>query len=234
MHRQTYSFSMKPFSQRSRGFTLVELLTVMAIMALLVSVSIPALSGMRSTYARAGSVDLVMDTIEQAREAALQSGENTYVILALSQDSGVSPDALMVAGDQPIGSTSTDPLVLYTPWKRLPTNIRFRSSADTLVTNALPAAVQSQTSTLPRLNGNPVYYGFTFNSTGEIVNPILTTVGLDVALYEGIRDSSGNETAEGASAKATQNLQDSGLYEVIRLSRYSGRSWMNVSTLLQK
>lgn len=220
--------------RHDRGFTLIELLTVITIMAILGGVSISAIPGIRSSYQRKQAVDIVMTTIEQARVAALQSGENVYVILALARDNGVSPDGLIVVGDQPIGSSSTG-LVLYTHWVRLPLGVRFRSSLNTLAVSAYPSQVNVVTQ-LPPIAGNPSYAGFTFNSTGTLAYP--ASGGLDLALFEGIRGSRGNETARGPSAKAAENgtgsLTDAGLYEVVRLDRYNGRSWMNVSTLVNK
>jgi prepilin-type N-terminal cleavage/methylation domain-containing protein len=223
--------------QNQQGFSLVELLTVLAIMAVLVGVSIPAVQGVRSTYNRKTAVDLVMTTVEQARLAAIQSGENSYVILALSLDSGASPDAIIVVGDQPLGSTVSTK-VFYTHWIKLPSNVRFRYSSNTLVTNTSPVS----SGTLPPLPGgilNYKYQGFTFDSTGTLSNPAPGSGVLGMALFEGIRTSRA-DIAEGPSAAATAGRSGAtlnaatdatGLYEVIRLSRYSGRSWADVSTL---
>lgn len=228
MTRQPPSLLVRKIRKDDQGFSLVEVLTVLAIMAVLTGLSISAIPGMRSSYDRKTAVDLVMTTIEQARVAALQSGGNTYVVFALAKDSGLSPDAMIVVGDQPIGSTATG-LVLYTHWIRMPLGVRFHYLTNTLVASSVPTAVN--TTSLPPLNGNPNFTGFTFNSTGTVSYP--ATGGLDVALFEGIRSSHMAETAVGPSAKATMSLSTSGLYEVIRLSRYSGRSWMDVSNLLQ-
>ncbi len=230
MQQRVHSLLMSKLQRSSQGFSLVELLTVLAIMAMLTGLGISAIPGLRSSYNRTSAVDLVMTTIEQARVAALQSGETTYVIFALARDSGVSPDAMMVEGDPPIGSASTAE-VFYTHWVRLPLGVRFHTLTNTLIatTNTLPASAQQLS--LPPLNGSPQMYCFTFNSTGTLQTP--ASGGLDVALFEGIRSRAGAETAVGPSAKATVNLSTSGLYEVIRLSRYTGRSWMDVSNLLQ-
>lgn len=229
MQQSTYPLFTSKLRRNFQGFTLIELLTVLAIMAILVGLSIPAISGARSTSNRKTAVGIVMSTLEQARVAGLRSGENVYVILARSTDSGRSPDALIVVGDPPLGSPATGK-TFYTHWIRLPFNIRFRSSLDTLVINPMPSGVTE--AMLPPINGNPIFSGFTFSSTGTLVYP--ANGGLDVALYEGIREAGGTEKALGASALATEGLSDAGLYEVIRLSRYTGRSWMDVSTLSQK
>jgi prepilin-type N-terminal cleavage/methylation domain-containing protein len=230
-------FSKKyPVRKNRRAFSLVELLTVLAIISLLVFISFPAVEGIRSTYNRKAATEMVMQAVQNARMSALQSGENVSVIFALATDNGVSPDALIVAGDQPLGSPASGP-VRYTKWMRLPTGIRFRSSPGTLPTNPLLSSTDITPDQLPAIPGSPTYYAITFNANGTLSSPAPGNGngegGLEIALYEGTRNGAA-ETALGASAKATQNLSDSGIYDVVRLDRYSGRSWMEVSTLAEK
>ena len=239
---RAHALSMSRTRKTDHGFSLVELLTVMGIMAVLIGITIPAVSGFRSTYDRKSAVDIVMTTIEQARVAALQSGENVYVVMALATDSGVSPDAMIVMGDPPIGSTATSE-IYYTHWIKLPPNVRFLMSNKTMVTslaNNFPStpttAFPVNQATLPPVGSSPVsaydISYFYFNSTGMVVYP---TTGLELALYEGLRTggtgSHGAQKALGPSAAATQGLSATGLYEVIRLSQYTGRTWMDVSGL---
>jgi hypothetical protein len=198
----------------------------MAIMGILTLVSLPAIEGARSTYTRSAATETVMESVQNARMSAIQSGENVFVIFALATD-GVSPDAIIVAGDQPLGSAASGP-ILYSRWIRLPTGVRFRSSANTLSVNPL-SSTDITSSELPVVAGNPNYFAITFNGNGTLSNP--ATGALAIALYEGTRTGA-SESALGASAKATQNLSDSGLYDVVRLDRYSGRSWTEVSSLV--
>lgn len=228
MKRPIDSIFVSPASKNRQGFSLVELLVVLSIVAVLAYLSLPVIQGVRSTYDRKAAASLVMETIQNGRMSALQSGENVYVIFALATDSGISPDAMIVVGDQPIGSPATGP-VLFTHWVKLPQNIRFRSSTGTLAVSPMPSQVSP--GTLPPIGGTPTYAGIAFNSTGTLTYP--STGGLEIALYEGIR-TGGTETALGESARATDSLSDSGLYDIVRLDRYSGRSWTEVSSLVQK
>jgi prepilin-type N-terminal cleavage/methylation domain-containing protein len=226
---------MKTEQKNKQGFSLVELLTVMAILLLLTGLSVPSILGARSTYYRKAAVDMVMATIEQARVDALESGANTYVIIALSKDSALTPDEMIVVGDQPLGASATGQ-VFYTHWIKLPLNIRFWSTGpNTLASNNVPLTT-SQLSALPPTFDkiSPSFRGFTFDPTGTLINP-QSGVGLDLALYEGLRNG-GGETAVGASAAASKaggsTMSASGIYDVIRMDRYSGRTWAEVSNLI--
>ncbi len=81
---------MIPHHSKKGGFTLVELLTVIAIMAILAGLSVPALSALN----RSGQADLTFsqltETLEQAREYAV--AQNTYVWVAFNANTS-SPAA---------------------------------------------------------------------------------------------------------------------------------------------
>ncbi len=215
----------------ARGFTLIELLCVVGIMSMMMGAIVMAIPGFRSTYARKEAIDDVMGTLEQARVAALQAGENVTVIFARPQNGTQGDDAMLVVGTPPLGSPSTAS-VFYTKWIYLPKGVRFRGETGTLTgtTDNQPAGIDP--SALPPLTGNPTYSTVTFNSTGQVTSP--ASGNLTMALYEGTRTSGTAEQATGASAKATQGLADSGLYDVIRIARYSGRARVDMDTLQNK
>jgi prepilin-type N-terminal cleavage/methylation domain-containing protein len=226
---------MRKFSHYHGGFSLVELLTVMAIMAIMVVISIPAIEGVLSTDNRKQAVDTVLQTMEQARIAALQNGVDVYLVLAMPRDSGATPDAMIVVGDPPLASTSSAP-ILFSKWVRLPKAVRFFAYQGSLVgsdidNSRVPSQVQAYISTdqLPPLSGNPSYAALTFGSTGSLEYPLNTS--LTLAFYEGLRSGTGMQIAEGATAKATQNLSPTGIFDTVRLSPYTGRAWYEVSSL---
>lgn len=64
------------------GFSLLELLVVMAIASLLMTVAVFNFRGSRSAGARQGTADVVMLTVEQARQTAIVTGAKTYIGLA--------------------------------------------------------------------------------------------------------------------------------------------------------
>lgn len=228
------TLSRKQMRNRSHtsAFSLIELLTVMAIMGLMVGVAIPAVSGFGSTYKRKQTTSLVMNTLDQARVAALRSGENVHVVFVRPPD-GV--DAMIVVGEQPLGSAQSGN-ILHTRWIKLPEGIRFRGASDTVVGGDLPQSVKSSLNDLQNQWGQTYsglpsssYSGVTFNSAGQVEFP--SSGNLTLAIYEGTRSAGGAESAAGATAQSTQNLSESGLYEVIRLSRFTGRPRLDVANL---
>jgi len=222
------------YRSQNSAFSLIELLTVMAVVGLMVGMLVPAVSGFGSTYKRKQSTSLVMNTLDQARVAAMRSGENVHVVFARPQG-GTGEDAMIVVGDQPLGSTNSGS-ILHTRWIKLPEGIRFRGAAGTVAGGDLPQQVSTTLGTLQgqwgqSYSGLPVsaYSGITFNSAGQVEYP--PNANLVLALFEGTRSSGGTEAATGGSAQSTENLSDSGLYEVIRLSRFTGRPRLEVADL---
>lgn len=215
-------------SLRKAAFTMVELLVVIAVIILMLGLMIPAISGFSSTYNRRKAVNAVMNTLEQARVAALQSGENVHVIFARRQDP--YEDALIVMGDPPTGSTNTN-RVFYTRWIKMPQNVRFRTLNNSLTTTDLPSGITTtEISKGGRLDGNPSFSAITFNSTGQVEYPPPGSAdNLRLILFEGMRNPT--ETASGGSSQGTQNLSEAGLYEIISLSRYTGRARLDVSAI---
>lgn len=101
---------MKRFiSNKGQGFTIVELLTVAAVMSILLSVAVPALSSMAMGNQMNRSLIELSGTLDHARQYAI--AHNTYVWVALRPNSsGSQGDELSVA--LLASKTGTDP----SPW----------------------------------------------------------------------------------------------------------------------
>jgi prepilin-type N-terminal cleavage/methylation domain-containing protein len=96
-------------SNRDSGFSLVELLTVVAVMSLLVSLAVPALSSIAMGNQMNQSLIQLSGTLDQARQYAIT--HNTYVWVALRPHTDeVRGDELSVA--VLASKTGTDP----SPW----------------------------------------------------------------------------------------------------------------------
>jgi prepilin-type N-terminal cleavage/methylation domain-containing protein len=100
--------------QRRRGYTLMELLAVVAILTALGGVLIPTLSGLGGdTKVKAGA-DAVQARLSEARAAAIEQGRAYRV--AVSEDGTrvrVAPDELDFAGSVPLGEDgATGPVIV--------------------------------------------------------------------------------------------------------------------------
>lgn len=218
------------------AFSLIELLTVMAVISLMVGAMVPAVSSFGSTYKRKQTTSLVMNALDQARMAAVRSGGSVHLIFARPQDNGLSEDAMIIVGEPPLGSSSTEN-TLHTRWIKLPQGVHFRTAPNTLASASLPASLSDSFNNLENrwgktYSGLPVsaFSAVTFNSSGQIAYPV--DESLVLALFEGSRNGA-SEFASGATAQSSKDLSADGLYEVIRLSRFTGRPRLEVSDLVQ-
>jgi prepilin-type N-terminal cleavage/methylation domain-containing protein len=124
MNRRIYKRSLRLYrsgsiNRSANAFTLVEILVVLAIMAILVAISIPALQGLSGAKQFANRLNEISGILEQAR--AYATAQNTYVWVAFyPYDPSTLPqpdnsgDALCVAvfasndGTDPINWTATN------------------------------------------------------------------------------------------------------------------------------
>jgi prepilin-type N-terminal cleavage/methylation domain-containing protein len=73
-------------SRSSRGFTLVELLTVLALMAIFVALAVPSFNGLRQRSALRGSSDQALAFWNEARYEAIKRNEMVKVGVHMSAD----------------------------------------------------------------------------------------------------------------------------------------------------
>jgi prepilin-type N-terminal cleavage/methylation domain-containing protein len=96
-------------TNRDSGFSLIELLTVIAIMSLLVSVAVPAITSLAKGNQMNQSLIEIAGTLDQARQYAIS--HNTYVWVAFRPNpTGAAGDELSVV--LLASKTGTDP----SPW----------------------------------------------------------------------------------------------------------------------
>jgi prepilin-type N-terminal cleavage/methylation domain-containing protein len=200
-----------------QGFSLIELLAVVAVIVVMMTLLAPAMVGFGGTTARKGAVTTLMNTFEQARVAALESGQNVYVGFADADFpiESMRYASFMVFRDATEAEGGPGTYVVLKPWTALPKNISFRRVNGSMVplsggTRSFPGLP------LPNSKNDTDFPVLVFTSSGAIegggsVPPLF--------LYEGYFD--------GTKDVATRDAN--GLFEKISFSRYTGRAQLDVT-----
>jgi prepilin-type N-terminal cleavage/methylation domain-containing protein len=211
-------------SKSYAAFTLLELLVVVVIMCVMLSLLAPAVGSMTSTGGRKGAVTIVMNTLEQARMAAIEKSRDVVVVFWKKNGTTTAADEqdaiLVLRRDD---SNNWEPIGR---WVKLPKGVLFHgedAQSEILKQNssALAEVTDAAISALP---GNPIKVNLgavQFSSSGAVQLPS-TSIGLRIALTEGQRDSSGTLAVK---------KQKSGGYEVISVARYTGRPTLDITSL---
>jgi prepilin-type N-terminal cleavage/methylation domain-containing protein len=198
-----------------RGFSLVELLAVMAVIAVMMSLLLPSITGFGGTTARKGAVNTVMGTLEQARVAALESGRNVMVVFA--RPNVPERDALMVLREP---EDPTENYEALTRWIRLPEKVLLHDpgAGGSLFAVPPPADLESRLP-VPKPPGTVKDLSvITFNSSGAVEFPSGSQPSnLRVVISEGVRGENGQEA-----------LTVTG-FDIVSASRFTGRVQLDVS-----
>ncbi|MGH8047171.1 MAG: hypothetical protein ACREKL_07985 [Chthoniobacterales bacterium] len=217
------------------AFTLVEIIAVIAIIIIMVGLLGPAIQSFASTAGRKGAVNILMNTFEQARAAALESGANVYVVLWKRQFP--EKDSLIVMReatewdremkDKPVDPANENKITLipisrYIP---MPQGVLLFDGKGKNVFKASSLA-DDMIAQLPRIGDeapqkSEIGY-FQFAPTGMIQHPSEST-DCKLIISEGVRGAGGTEAII-ASKKERQ-----GGFEIISFRRFTGRASVDVS-----
>lgn len=210
-------------SHRISGFSLIELLAVMAVVALMTSLLLPSISGLSGTAGRRGAVNTLMNTFEQARVAALESGQKVYVGFADANFpiEDMRYNAFLVfreATEEEKAQKPGENYVVLKKWTRLPKNVSIKRINSSLVPeNGAGQQFSGLNTVLPTTMQDDTFPAITFNETGAIEggsNP------LQLFLYDGYY--------LGGQDNFTRSV-NGGLFEKISFSRYTGRAQLDIT-----
>lgn len=217
----------------SSGFSLVEVIAVIAIIAIMMAMIAPTVGSFSSTAGRKGAVNILMNTLEQARAAALETGSDIYVLLWRREYP--DRDAIMVVREPSPWLTKSDgskedKLVPLTKWMSLPEGVLLHKpdrGGNVFDNTTWPAFLEQRKSDIPMPDGqsfdkSKIGYVW-FAPNGSIPRP--TGKEARIVITEGVRGQGGTE------AVLSGKKQQQGGFEVITLSRFTGRAQLDVTVL---
>jgi hypothetical protein len=208
-------------NRRQSGSSLLELLSVSALIVLMAGLFYSSISSFSSSAGRRGAVNVLMNTLEHARITALESGQTVYV--GFADDDFPIEDmrykAFLVfreTSEEERAAGAKDYLVVR-KWKRLPGNVALKRAMGSIVPESGGQTFPGLNDVLPNSQHNETFPSVAFNGSGAVAgggNPI------ELFLYEGYF----------ADGQDIQTRKSGDLFEKITLSRYTGRAQFNVTT----
>ena len=217
--------------QAARAFTLVEMLTVMAIIAILLGVTIPAIRGINGTGSRKSAVRTMMGVLDQARMLAISDGKATYVVFAGSNLVGTAADTMVGHSYAVFEDNASFAPVQRSAWINLPAGVSFKvaSDFDTLVNRPLAASEPTFNVVSPK-GGEAVTVTrqlpyIKFDSTGAVDAALANDAEAQhfrVLLFDGIVTSTGTENS--TRSASTDLTRQNFLFDEIRINPATGRA----------
>jgi prepilin-type N-terminal cleavage/methylation domain-containing protein len=212
--------ALRPQSNIS-AFTLIEMLAVIAIIAIMMALIAPAVGNFGSTAGRKGAVNILMNTMEQARVAALESGRDVYVVFV--QREFPERDAIAVLRD-PDPDSDTTTYEFLTRWIKMPKGVLLYGGKGTSILSATAPLTVFDVDLIPE----PVMSGnlkvLKFNSFGGVEFPFKRIERM-LIVSEGVRGAGGTE------AIVADKKDQIGGFEIITLRRFTGRASLEVSAI---
>ena len=203
------------------GASLLELLSVTALIVLLAGVLSSSISSFSSSAGRRGAVNILMNVFEHARIAALESGQTVHVGFA-DKDfpvEGMRYKAFIVfrdTSDEERAAGGQDYLVLK-KWTRLPGNVALKRMVGSVIPESGGQTFPGLNEVLPDSRADETFPCLSFNGSGAVSGP---GHPIELFLYEGYF----------SGGRDIQTRRSGELFEKISLSRYTGRVQFDVTT----
>lgn len=190
------------------GFTLMELLVIIGIIAILLVAVVPAVTSLSKSGNRKGAISNVMNALEQARSLAITSGRATYVVFA---DHTV-PEAYRCKGFVVFHENESFTPQAASKWYFLPTGVSFRPKSGVLTAQTASPKIAF---TCPGSIGpTPLELPFIKFDTNGMAT---ASGGLWIDLFAGFVD------ADGEQRFTDKQQQTSGKYDAVVIAPFTGR-----------
>ena len=186
------------------GVTLTELLVVLAVIAVLVSLALPAWRAITRSHANNAAMSLAMGTLEQARLASVSGKKEVWVVFR--NEAALKKGSLRIVTRDGNKGSALQSLVALGNWIQLPRGITFQTGEGTLMDQNPPTEVIATA-----LGGSPSQElsmgGVMFQRSGRIGIPQQGGPGLSLRLknHKGPLPSS-LELARGSGRANLRNL----------------------------
>jgi len=156
------------------AFTLIEMLVVVAMIAMLSALLVPAMQGLMGTSGRRAGVNTLAAVLEQARLSAMESGVSAYVGFPTTAANKTNAFSHVIVFRKPRPDEAN--LVAVTRWQKLPQSVFVEAGAN------FGTTTMSTSNALPKLGGETIETMpvLEFNRFGQLVpnsQPISLRVG---------------------------------------------------------
>ena len=208
---------------RSRGFTLLELIIVMGIIAIALAALVPAVTSLSKSGGRRAARDSLLGGIEQARAEAIKSGQATYIVFpTFTSGTQSTLDRYNYRSYAIFEDNAASPgnVKQLTDWKSFPTGVALRAAGTAALSNLADPATLTPSITFsftPDTSATP-FRCLKFNSNGELQAPTAQQNVL-LAVFEGYVNN-GSEVATGPK-DASGNPYAA---EYLTVSQFTGRA----------
>jgi prepilin-type N-terminal cleavage/methylation domain-containing protein len=194
---------------REGGFTLLELIIVMGIIAVLLALLAPAVTSLAKAGGRRAARDSLLGGIEQARAEAIKSGQPSYIVFPTFTGGAQSTLDRYNYRSYAIFEldAATGNVKQLTDWKSFPTGVALRKAQIDALPPAptLTFAPDGTTATFPCLK---------FNANGEVEAPPADVL---LGVFEGYVN--GSEVATTTDGSGNPSAVD-----YITVSQFTGRA----------
>src|SRR5436190_12422838 len=215
----TFDLQPSTFAERgcSRGFTLLELLVVMGIMAIALAALVPAVTSLSKSGGRRAARNSLLGGIEQARAEAIKSSQATYVVFpAFTSGTQSTLDRYNYRSYAIFEDDAANPgnVKQLTEWKSFPIGVALRAAGTAALSNlADPATLGVAFSFAPDTSAAPLKC-FKFNANGEVQAPAANVL---LGIFEGYVNGSEVATTKDGSGNPSA-------VEYLRVSQFTGRA----------